>query len=285
MRKVTFADLSETPDPSLLPPLDRPDDGTIPGPMCSEWRKTGAVILPQFMNIDAIDAYVEERSHVPDDFFKRGYPGPTPYEYVETMRRLCLQPSLQMALEILIGEPMMLHLCLTPWVSTERNWHQDDYLNPPHVNSWYAAVWIALDDIHPDSGPFEYIPGSHTWPLMRREKVLAHLTPEEREAADPISGAKLWPKLSERIVTPAIEDEIAARGIAPKQFIAKKGDVLIWHGRLMHRGTEPKNPTLLRKALIAHYSGVNHRPDMPNRAVENGGVYAVFNHPLWGKRG
>lgn len=284
MRKVTFADLSETPDPSLLPYLDRPDDGIIPGPMCSEWRKTGAVILPQFMNTDAIDAYVEERSHVPADFFKRGYPGPTPYEHVETMRRLCLQPSLQMALEILIGEQMMLHLCLTPWVSTERNWHQDDYLNPPHVNSWYAAVWIALDDIHPDAGPFEYIPGSHTWPLMRREKVLAHLTPEEREAADPISGAKLWPKLSERIVTPAIEDEIAARGIAPKQFIAKKGDVLIWHGRLMHRGTEPKNSALLRKALIAHYSGVNHRPDMPNRAVENGGVYAVFNHPLWGRR-
>jgi ribosomal protein S13 len=36
-----------------------------------------------------------------------------------------------------------------------------------------------------------------------------------------------------------------------------------------------------RRALIAHYSGINHRPDMPVRAQDqNGQHYAVFDKPL-----
>ncbi len=279
---ITFADLSETPDPALIPYLDRPEAQPY-GPDETAWHRNGVLILRNFFDADEVDRYSAVRAAVPAEFYERGYPGPTPYEHVPEMRALCLEPRLMAILANLIGEPMMLHLCLTPWVSTERNWHQDDYLNPPHVNSWYAAAWIALDDIHPDSGPFEYIPGSHTWPLMRRDKVLACMTEAERSEVDPISGAAVWPKTSERIVVPATEAEIAARGVPAKQFIAHKGDVLIWHGRLMHRGTEPRVPGMLRKALIAHYSGVNHRPDMPNRREENGGVYAVFDHPLWGR--
>lgn len=279
---ITFADLTEMPNPALVPPLDRPGAQPV-GVTQQAWCREGVVLLPEFFDAPEINYYADVRAAVPTEFFERGYPGPTPYEHVPEMRRLCLEENLMSILADLIGEPMMLHLCLTPWVSTERNWHQDDYLNPPHVNSWYAAVWIALEDIHPDSGPFEYIPGSHTWPLMRRDKVLACMTEAERNEADPISGAKLWPKTSERFVVPAIEAEIAARGVPPKQFLAKKGDVLIWHGRLMHRGTEPRVPGMLRKALIAHYSGVNHRPDMPNRRKEHGGTYAVFGHPLFGR--
>ena len=54
-----------------------------------------------------------------------------------------------------------MHLNLTGWVSTERNWHQDDYLNP-FINSWYGRL-VALDKISADAGPFEYVPGSHKW--------------------------------------------------------------------------------------------------------------------------
>jgi len=58
--------------------------------------------------------------------------------------------------------------------------------------------------------------------------------------------------------------------------------VLIWHGRLLHRGSRPTNPSLLRRALISHYSGINHRPDMPARVTDpNGMQYFAANHPLW----
>lgn len=67
------------------------------------------------------------------------------------------------------------------------------------------------------------------------------------------------------------EDIINRGGLQKEQFIAKKGDVLIWHARLMHRGTVPNNPDLWREAVILHYSGVNYRPDMPQARQHNDG--------------
>jgi Phytanoyl-CoA dioxygenase (PhyH) len=70
---------------------------------------------------------------------------------------------------------------------------------------------MALDDIHPESGPFEYIPGSHVWPLLRGHKVRSFM---------PRASAKTrsWPKLSESFVVPALENEIVARGAPVKNF-------------------------------------------------------------------
>jgi ectoine hydroxylase-related dioxygenase (phytanoyl-CoA dioxygenase family) len=181
----------------------------------------------------------------------------------------------------LIGEEMMLHRNLTGWISTERNWHQVDYLNPSSVNSWYAAVWIALDLIHPDSGPFEYIPGAHRSPLLRSDKVRAFVTRDELSGRAGPLALEDWPKVRERFMVPAVEAEIKERGATSERFLAEKGDVLIWHGRLLHRGSVPKRSDLQRCAVIAHYSGVTHRPDMTKREVDaQGGTYAVWDYPL-----
>jgi len=194
--------------------------------------------------------------------------------HVAELRDVSLYPPLMNLMESLIGEEMGLHLNLTGWVSTERNWHQDDYLNPPYINSWYAAVWIALDDIHEDSGPFEFVPGSHRWPLMRSHKVRMFLTPEERDHDN-------WPGLAERFVNDVAEEEIVKRGLKTKKFLAKKGDLLIWHGRLMHRGSYPNIPGMERKTLISHYSGISHRVDMPivDRTSE-GSAYFHLERPI-----
>jgi hypothetical protein len=282
---ITFDMLSETPDPRLAPKLDRPDcDESGLTPEQLSWRRDGVVALRGFMPDAVLDPYIARRERLkaeaPESYLG-GWRSPTPYEHVPELRQAGLYPPLMKMMEHLIGEPMMMHLNLTGWVSTERNWHQDDYLNPGHVNSWYTAVWIALDDISPEAGPFQYVAGSNRWPLMRQNKVLACMPKDEREARDPVSGSGMWPKLSERFVVPAIESELERREAKIEEFIAGKGDVLIWHGRLMHRGSAPRRTDLLRRSLIIHYSGVNHRPDMVNRAKdENGMDYAVFNHPL-----
>ncbi len=141
---------------------------------------------------------------------------------------------------------------------------------------------MALDDIGPECGPFEYVPGSHRWPLLRLERVKAFLTPEELERREPGSGANDWPKYAEPYVTPAVHAQIAESGLPVRPFLARKGDVLIWHGGLMHRGSAPLVRGAERRSLITHYSGCGHRPDMPNRAADpaNGGIFACFDHPL-----
>lgn len=236
------------------------------------------LILRQFFPNALLDPYIARRTQ-----FERptGWWSPAPYLHIDELRELCLYPKLRQILRSLIGEEMMLHLNLTEWVSTEQNWHQDEYLNPPFVNSWYAAVWIALDHIHPDSGPFEYVPGSHRWPLPRDDKVRDCMTEEERSSAIGPLALNSRSKISERFVVPAIEAEIRDRGVAPRWFLAEEGDALIWHGRLMHRGTVPVRPDLERRAVTAHYSGINHRPDMAERKVDaQGGTWAVFDMPL-----
>ena len=269
---VTFKMISEEPEEAILPPLDRSD--VDPSRLDADqtfWRDNGYIIKEGFIPENLIDRYCDIRSRHPRP---GGWVSPVPYMQIAELRDISLYPPTMDLMKRLIGEDMGLHLNLTGWVSTDRNWHQDDYLNPHFVNSWYAAAWVALDDIHPDCGPFEFVPGSHKWPLMRGHKVRMYLQPHERNNDG-------WPILAERFVNDLSEAEIAARGAPTKKFIAKKGDLLIWHGRLMHRGSYANQPGMERRTLISHYSGLTHRVDMPHvERTPEGSAYFVHHRPL-----
>lgn len=220
------------------------------------WAANGFVVLRDFIPHALIDAYTARYQVDNGKNARLGYQSSSPYMTIREIKDLCLYAPLCEQLGRLIGEPMGMSLNLTNWVSTERNWHQDDYLNPHHVNGHYLAVWIALDDIHPDSGPFEFVPGSHKWPVMRQELVKAHIPEQYRNTPD-------WPWHAEQFLNNVFEAEIEKRGAKVEVWdTAKKGDVLIWHSWLAHRGSKPKNPDVLRKSMICHYSGTKHRPDM-----------------------
>jgi len=282
----SFADLSETPDPTLIPVLDRPDvDVSALTEDQREWRANGVLIKRNFFPADLLDDYIARREKLKEEGegkYLGGWSSPTPYIHVPELASIGLYKPLTDLLEEILTEPAMLHLALTGWISTERDWHQDDYLNPEHVNGWYLAVWIALGDIHEGCGPFEYIPGSHKWPVMRQGKVKSWMPPHERDHRTP-EGFDTWPKTSERFVVPAINNEIRSQGEPVRKFLAKKGDLLIWHGRLMHRGSTASAPwpDSMRPALICHYSGIGRR-DMAHlkRKTADGGYYAQFDFPL-----
>ena len=288
--RIGFADLAEVPDPALLPRLDRP--GVDPARLSADqraWLRDGVVIKDGFLPDALLDPYIARRAAFrPGTAWNAvGWPDGNCYEGVPELRDVALYPPLMALLEALIGEPMLFHLALTGWLSTERDWHQDDYLNPDFINTWYCAVWIALDTVTPESGPFEYVPGSHRWPLLRGEKVRSFLTDEERGRKAATTKLVEWPKYAERFLSPAIEAQIEASGLPVVPFFGRKGDVLVWHSRLMHRGSKRREEwdtidgkvysKYPRKSLITHYSGINHRPDMIAREQDGSGQsYAVF---------
>ena len=263
-RSLTFEDLCEDVPDQDLPPLDRRDVAL--DSLDDEqraWREDGFVIRRGFIPEDRIDAYCDIRAR------DGAWPGPCAYLHVPQIRDLCLYPPLMDLLQKLIGSPMAMHLNLTGWKSTERDWHQDDYLNPATVNAHYLAVWFALEDIHPDCGVFQYVPGTHRWPSVRGHIVRQHLP--HREA-----NSTMWPTYSENILTPIVERQLAETGAEPQVFLPKKGDVLVWHGKLIHRGSRPIDDSLERRAIITHYSAVDKRPDMPNvQRHEEGGLFMV----------
>lgn len=254
---------------------DLSDEAPPPGPW--DWNDEGVVHLPGLIPDDLIDAYeVEWKKN--NGFISTTVNTDAPIIYAENvggydetayMRNpalmdICTYGPLADALEKTVREPMGVHLNLSGWVSTQRDWHQDTYLNPLHVGDYYAAVWIALGDIHPDSGPFQYVPGSHRWHTLTQTKIgkVVNL------------GDPMWPKHSEDVLSPLVDAEIKERGVEVVTYLPKRGDVLLWHGRLYHRGSVANVPGAYRPALIAHYSGVNHRQDMPAaRQHVNGGWY------------
>lgn len=178
-----------------------------------------------------------------------------PYMRYPALRALCTYPPLAEALaELNRGMPMGVHLNLTGQVSTQRNWHQDTYLNPDPVGDSYAAVWMALGDIHAASGVFQFIPGSHRWHRLLQTKIFASGIIDQRDPA--------WPAHTEAYLTELVEQEIIDRNAQVVDFAPSAGDVLIWHPRLYHRGSAPLVPNAYRPALIAHYSGIHARPDI-----------------------
>lgn len=252
------------------PPLDQPGAPVLTSAQES-WRDLGYVVLRDFLDPSLVDAYVHEWQQENWDR-PMGWTAETVTPYVDhpALRALCCSDALASAVEHVLGEPGGVHLNLTGWRSTQRDWHQDGYLNPDSNKDHYVAAWMALDDISPDAGPFEFIPGSHrAYGAVRHDLMLEALAPHER--------GKDWPWHSERLLTPMFEALMARDRVIPSRFIARKGDVLLWHPRLLHRGSAPRNPDLERRALIAHYSGIHHRPDMPaaNQHADGGWYFPL----------
>lgn len=260
---TTFDQISEMPADDQVPWLDKVAP-MVTQRLCSiaevSWKHTGVLHKAKFIPDDLIEEYFEARAKLADvGGWKNaaGHGDPCPYLYIPELRKISMYKPLTDILDDLIGYKMGLHLNLTGWVSTERAWHQDDYLNPSFVNSHYAAVWFVLRDIDVDSGPFQYVPGSNRWPVIRRDKLLA-------QCPGVTMHDETWPSKTQGFVSRIIEEEIFKRDAKIETFLGKKGDVLIWHGRLVHRGSTPKVPGMLRHSLISHYSAISKRTDMTN---------------------
>jgi len=281
---ITLEDLSEpAPEPG---PADWNEDGVVhlpdlldPGMVAAyqaDWMAAnGPMKLNPAYGIEADGGHWDDTSGAgkPADLWTLsagrpgGWPDACPYMRVPTLRDLCTDQRLADALEATVGVPMGVHLNLTGLVSTLRNWHQDGYLNPELVGDRYAAVWMALGDVHPASGPFQFIPGSHRWHRLTQAKIAQHV-----DLDDPT-----WPARTESFLTELVEAEIKERDAVVVDFVPAAGDVLLWHPRLYHRGSVAKVPGAYRPALIAHYSGITVRPDMPpaERAPAGGWLFPI----------
>lgn len=240
------------------------------------WNTSGVLLCPAMFDDELIERYKDEwlaangplHRH-PDgtvDAPRIGGYNEVGYLQSPALMEMCTSAQVAQIWEMLLGEPAGVHLNLTGWVSTQRQYHSDFYLNEKCVGDHYGAVWVALDDVHPDSGPFEYFPGSHRWSGVVTKTKIGQVV----DLADP-----RWPAHSEDVLAPLIEAEAAERGVEKVTHLPKKGDVLFWHGRTYHRGSKANVPNSYRGAAIAHFSGINHRTDMPPavKHPRHGGYY------------
>ena len=108
---------------------------------------------------------------------------------------------------------------------------------PPRTG--YSTT-IACEDVTTDSGPLVIYPGSHRAGLFPRFDDYPQTN--LRTANDAVSAAyQTW------------VDELATR-FPRKEFLARKGDILLWHGMLIHGGVPVARRGTTRKSFVLHYT-------------------------------
>jgi ectoine hydroxylase-related dioxygenase (phytanoyl-CoA dioxygenase family) len=108
-----------------------------------------------------------------------------------------------------------------------------------------ANSWLALEDVRPFSGEFHFIPGSHHIP------ELLHFGTDKGHKGDYDEHY--------RILMTALR-MCEERGLKAETFMAKKGDMLIWHADLMHGALWIQDRQRTRKSLVAHFMPLGVMP-------------------------
>ncbi len=159
------------------------------------------------------------------------------YLVVPEVRELALQENLARLLrELLAGEAPVLCNSLTLKYGTSQPMHIDSLFMTPLTPRHLIATWIAFEDVHPAAGPLGYFPGSQDIPLHRFRDGTHHASNEEMPA---------WHEY--------IEAEVQERKLEKKTFLARKGDVFVWHSDLLHGGEPVLDPVRTRRSLVCHY--------------------------------
>jgi ectoine hydroxylase-related dioxygenase (phytanoyl-CoA dioxygenase family) len=207
----------------------------------NEYKKNGFTVLEKAIPEELLQKYEDVwRSEVGDVRDDQGLlvgwnKWDSYLDHTEIMDILCHSSVHEVFTEIDRG--VALHSSRTYGTSTTMGWHHDSALDNEIAAENYIGVWVALEDVTPESGPFELIVGSHLWDLD-----FAKLYAIGDNAYEGTYGSYEY-----------LLEEIEKRQGETFTFLAKRGDVLVWHGRLVHRGTIPQKKDATRMSIIGHY--------------------------------
>jgi len=173
------------------------------------------------------------------------YPGRSlnPHKKNGAFCQILKHPALLRSIRLLMErEPKTLQT-ITSHKGSQQGLHSDSIHMTTYPLGYLSAAWIAFEDIHPDSGPLVYYPGSHRLPYVFSKDIGI--------AEDDLKKNGYGPYREK--YEPYIRQLIDQHHIEPHYFHAKKGDVLIWHANLVHGGSMRRNLALSRRALVCHF--------------------------------
>ncbi|MGF1588760.1 MAG: phytanoyl-CoA dioxygenase family protein [Pleurocapsa sp.] len=119
--------------------------------------------------------------------------------------------------------------------------HQDHYYLDTDPPGNLIGVWYALEDIHPESGCFFVIPGSHKGSLISRKNL--SLIDKKTKTIVPEHD-----QMRKKII-----NLIREKNYKYQALPLDKGDVLFWHPYTIHGAYQNKNTQFSRKSFTAHF--------------------------------
>lgn len=144
-------------------------------------------------------------------------------------------------LNFIMGKPVIPFQTINFIQGSEQRAHSDSIHMTTEPEGYLIAMWIALEDIQTGSGELFYYPGSHRLPFISTEKYNSGNT---RWRIGNNSNKKYEDKIAE---------VVAENQLKKETFLAKKGDLLLWHANLLHGGSPIDDPKKTRRSMVAHY--------------------------------
>jgi ectoine hydroxylase-related dioxygenase (phytanoyl-CoA dioxygenase family) len=158
----------------------------------------------------------------------------------DATRRIFRSRRLRALMSHLLGRPARPFAAINFMAGSQQHLHQDMAVFHVYPHDYLVGAWIACEDVRPESGPLVVYTGSH------------------RSGMFP--GFTDYPQTNLRTASPELHqayerwiDDVAAR-YPRHEFLARKGDVLVWHGMLVHGGAPVVDPGTSRKSLVLHYT-------------------------------
>lgn len=247
--------------PDALERIDRKAaEGRLTGEeaaQCKHWSEQGYVVLPGLIEEPVLSsvwnsyeqAIAVGRIKLPEEPAADDDPHPgrflNPHKKAGDFCRVLKHAELGRWLRILLERDPKPLQTIASHKGSQQGVHSDSIHMTTYPLGYLAAAWIAFEDIHPDSGPLIYYPGSHKLPYVFSEDVNISEKDFREEGYGPYHAR----------YEPYIQGLIRQHGLEAKHFHAKKGDVLIWHANLLHGRSIRNNMQLTRKALVCHFFG------------------------------
>lgn len=201
------------------------------------YETNGFAVIPGAVDDDALNSYAakwNENFDHPENQDFLGWEDDKAYMHVPELKDVLCNRGVNNFFKT-IDIAVALHVTKTRMATHQGGWHID----APHPHEVgpknYIGGMVALGDCNEENGAIEAIPGSHKWDLNYRERFS-----QSYEDRSGVSNDELE----------AYRQEIDAPIV---QLHAQKGDLLVWHGRSVHRGTEPTQPNSKRPSVVAHW--------------------------------
>jgi len=169
--------------------------------------------------------------------------------HFDEIRDLGFAPAVARFLHLLFERPASASQSLGFYRGSEQPMHQDSAYVAYSLPQQFSAAWFALEDVKPDAGELMYFVESH-----RKLPEFIYADGFKSMVDAQLAGFSGDLLMEEDVKHGnAIESEGQRLLLKRESFMAKRGDVLLWHSELAHGG-RPISTSASRKSVVFHYS-------------------------------
>jgi phytanoyl-CoA hydroxylase len=195
------------------------------------------------------------------------------HSHSDAARRLYLNPKVHKLISLILEQECIATQSLYFEYGSTQALHRDPWFVVTKPVHNLFACWIALEDIHLDSGPLTYVPQSHQIPFLRdyKDNIILHAPHVDQSF--------------KQAVYKHMKEQVGEAAIEPKVFTAKKGQAFIWHGSLVHGGSPIVNEELTRNSFVVHFDAKETAPRRGARFVRDDQEHVLYTDALYEEDG